>query len=54
VRDLSIGDSTWISLIVRDGLPIQPRGSSRVRAGDEVLVLTDPADEVAVRRVFGG
>ncbi|MFL6012419.1 MAG: potassium/proton antiporter [Gaiellaceae bacterium] len=54
VRDLSIGDSTWISLIVRDGMPIQPRGSSRVRAGDEVLVLTDPADEVAVRRVFEG
>jgi potassium/hydrogen antiporter len=54
VRDLSIGDSTWISLIVRDGMPTQPRGSSRVRAGDEVLVLTDPADEVALRRVFEG
>jgi potassium/hydrogen antiporter len=54
VRDLSIGDSTWISLIVRDGLPIQPRGSSRVRPGDEVLLLTDLADEVAVRRVFEG
>jgi cell volume regulation protein A len=54
IRDLSIGDSTWISLIVRDGLPIQPRGSSRVRPGDEVLLLTDPVDEVAVRRVFEG
>jgi cell volume regulation protein A len=54
VRDLAIGDSTWISLIVRDGVPIQPRGSSKVRVGDEVLVLTDPADEVAVRRVFQG
>jgi cell volume regulation protein A len=54
VRDLSIGDSTWISLIVRDGVPIQPRGSSKVRVGDEVLVLTEPTDELAVRRIFEG
>ena len=54
VRDLQIGDSTWISLIVRDGVPMQPRGSSRVREDDEVLVLTDPVDEPAVRRVFEG
>jgi cell volume regulation protein A len=54
VRDLAIGDSTWISLIVRDGVPIQPRGSSKIRVGDEVLVLTDPADEPVVRRVFEG
>jgi potassium/hydrogen antiporter len=54
VRDLAIGDSTWISLIVRDGLPMQPRGSSRIQPGDEVLVLTDPLDEQVVRRVFEG
>ncbi|HEY3070479.1 MAG TPA: potassium/proton antiporter [Gaiellaceae bacterium] len=54
VRDLPIGDRTWISLIVRDGVPIQPRGSSRIQPGDEVLVLTDPDDESAVRRVFEG
>jgi cell volume regulation protein A len=54
VRDLAIGDSSWISLIVRDGLPTQPRGSSRIRPDDEVLVLTDPVDEPVVRRVFEG
>ena len=54
VRDLSIGDSTWISLIVRDGVPIQPRGSSKIQVGDEVLVLTEPEDEPGVRRVFEG
>jgi cell volume regulation protein A len=53
VRDLPIGDRTWISLIVRDGVPIQPRGSSKIRPGDEVLVLTDPLDEPALLRVFG-
>jgi cell volume regulation protein A len=53
VRDLPIGDRTWISLIVRDGVPIQPRGSSEIQPGDEVLVLTDPVDEPALRRVFG-
>jgi potassium/hydrogen antiporter len=54
VRDLAIGDSTWISLIVRDGVPIQPRGSSKIQVGDEVLVLTEPEDELIVRRVFEG
>jgi cell volume regulation protein A len=54
VRDLPIGDAAWISLIVREGLPIQPRGSSTVVPGDEVLVLTDPEDEAALRRVFEG
>jgi potassium/hydrogen antiporter len=54
VRDLPIGARTWISLIVRDGLPIQPRGSSRVQPDDEVLVLIDPLEEAAVRRVFEG
>ena len=54
VREIAIGDSSWISLIVREGAPIQPRGSSRLEPGDEVLVLTDPADEAALRRVFEG
>lgn len=54
VRELSIGDSTWISLIVRDGVATQPRGSSVVREGDEVVVLTDPVDEPVVRRIFEG
>jgi Trk K+ transport system NAD-binding subunit len=54
VRDLPIGDGAWISLIVREGVPIQPRGSSKVVPGDEVLVLTDPEDEAALRRVFEG
>jgi potassium/hydrogen antiporter len=53
VRELPIGDRTWISLIVRDGVPIQPRGSSEIQPGDEVLVLTDPVDEPALKRVFG-
>jgi Trk K+ transport system NAD-binding subunit len=39
---------------VREGAPIQPRGSSKLEPGDEVLVLTDPADEAALRRVFEG
>jgi cell volume regulation protein A len=54
VRELRIGDSTWVSLIVRDGVAIQPRGSSTIKEGDEVLVLTDAEDEAAVRRVFEG
>ncbi|NMI01058.1 potassium/proton antiporter [Pseudonocardia sp. K10HN5] len=42
VRDLHLGHDIWISLVVRDGHPVQVRGDTRLRAGDEVLVLVDP------------
>ena len=42
VRELHLGDDIWISLVVRHGHALPVRAETRLRAGDEVLVLTDP------------
>jgi len=52
IRDLPIGERTWISLVIRDGEPRQARGSHAFAPGDEVLVLTETSDAPALRRLF--
>lgn len=52
IRDLPIGEDTWISLIVRDSRPIQPRGSVRLEPGDELLLLAGDRDRAALSAVF--
>lgn len=52
IRDLPIGEHGWISLIVRDGKPTQTRGSSVLRAGDEILVLAEGDEALTMQRVF--
>jgi potassium/hydrogen antiporter len=52
IRELPIGESSWIALVVRAGRPEQPRGSLRLEPGDEVVLLADPGDELALRAVF--
>jgi potassium/hydrogen antiporter len=52
VRDLPIGESTWLTLVVHDGEAVQPRGAYVLRASDEVLVLSEPGDEDTLRRLF--
>jgi potassium/hydrogen antiporter len=54
IRDLPIGEHTWISLVVRDGVPAQARGSLVLQPGDEVLVLTESEDAQALHRLFEG
>ena len=48
IRDLPLGEHAWISLVVRDGKPVQARGSLTLAAGDELLALveTDAAGEL--------
>jgi Trk K+ transport system NAD-binding subunit len=41
-----------VALVVRGGGTEQPRGSLRLEPGDEVVLLSDPAYEQALRRVF--
>jgi cell volume regulation protein A len=53
IRDLPLGERTWISLIVRDGQAHQARGSHVFQPGDELHVLTS-GDEVALQRLFEG
>ena len=52
--DLPIGERAWISMIIRNGEPAQPRGGTVIEAGDELLVLTETRDAKALRRLFEG
>ena len=54
IRDLPLGEHTWVSLVVRDGEALQPRGSHVLEPGDEVLLLSESHDIGALRRVFEG
>jgi cell volume regulation protein A len=52
IRDLPLGDETWISMVVRDGKARQARGSYRFEPGDEVLAIASPRDAPALSRLF--
>jgi cell volume regulation protein A len=54
IRDLPLGDHSWVSLILRGGGPIQPRGSVVFEPGDEVILLSDAVDAEALRLLFEG
>lgn len=54
IRDLPLGENAWISLVVRDGRPVQARGSLRLEQGDELLALVPAAEADELQRVFGG
>lgn len=45
VDGLDIGEDTWISLVVREGGIIPVSGSTQLRVGDEVLLITGDSDE---------
>jgi cell volume regulation protein A len=52
VRELHLGEDIWISLVVRHGHALPVHAETRLRAGDEVLVLTDPEATVDARALF--
>ena len=54
IRDLPLGEDTWISLVVREGEARHPRGSYVLAPNDEVHVLTSEVDIPALQRLFGG
>jgi cell volume regulation protein A len=54
IRDLPIGEGSWVSLVVREGKAEQARGSHVLAAEDEVLVLSEAEDDSALRRLFEG
>lgn len=45
-------EDAWISLVVRDNRLLPVRGDSRLRAGDELLVLADPDLDDVLRAAF--
>lgn len=54
IRDLPIGERSWISMVIRDGQPKQPRGSTELQPGDELLVLCESEDELKLSHLFEG
>jgi cell volume regulation protein A len=52
VRSLPLGKSAWVTLVVRDGAAIAPKGSLQLRAGDRVALLAEPEDTPALARLF--
>jgi cell volume regulation protein A len=54
ISELPLGEHSWISMVIRKGEPTQPRGSSVLEPGDELLVLSDQEDEQKLIRLFEG
>ena len=52
IRDLPIGDRTWISMVISEGHAQQARGSYRFEPGDEVLAIAAREDVPALQRLF--
>jgi cell volume regulation protein A len=52
VRELHHEDDFWISLIVREGRSLSVRADTTLRAGDEILVLTDPNTQADLGALF--
>jgi cell volume regulation protein A len=51
IRDLELGDA-WVGLIVREGEPIQARGTTKLRPGDELLVVASAESISQVEWLF--
>jgi NhaP-type Na+/H+ and K+/H+ antiporter len=41
-RLLDVGEDVWISFVIRDNQLVPVGGATSLRAGDEILALTDP------------
>jgi cell volume regulation protein A len=54
IRNLPIGEHAWIILVVRRGEAVRAGGSTRLEAGDEILVLAEERDAAQLRRLFEG
>jgi cell volume regulation protein A len=54
IGELAIGEDVWISLVIRDGQLVPVQGSTMLRAGDEILALTDPERTPDLTPVFTG
>jgi potassium/hydrogen antiporter len=52
LRSLPLGKNAWVTLVVREGAAVAPRGSLQLRAGDRVALLAEPEDTAALARLF--
>jgi len=52
VSELPCGEDVWVSMVIREGNLITAPGDTTLRAGDEVLLLSDPDNAPAIERLF--
>jgi cell volume regulation protein A len=50
---LGLDPADWVTMIVRDGRPLPPRGTLTLQPGDRVFLLADPARGPALEKLFG-
>lgn len=54
LRDLSLPSDSLIAVVLRNGEPMVPRGDTELRAGDQIVVITLPANHGPVIRALTG
>jgi trk system potassium uptake protein TrkA len=54
LKDIFLPENALVAVVVRDGRPIVPRGSSELRGGDRVVLITLPENHGPVLKVFTG
>jgi len=52
LRDLRLPAESLVAIVIRNGEPIFPGGSTTLRSGDEIITLTRTAHEEALRKAF--
>jgi cell volume regulation protein A len=52
IEDLPLGDDVWVSLVIRGGGLVTTRGDTTLRAGDDVLMISDPDNAPAIEALF--
>jgi len=53
VRELALPGGVVIAMVAREDKVIPPQGSTRIQAGDHVILVLQPGTEPLVERVFG-
>jgi potassium/hydrogen antiporter len=52
IQDMPLEEGVWVSLVIRAGNLIPVNGDTTLLAGDDVLVLADPDQGPALKRIF--
>lgn len=52
VDELRLGEDAWISLVIRESQSVHVRGSTRLAAGDEVVLLVDSTENASPEGLF--
>jgi potassium/hydrogen antiporter len=52
IGELPCGENAWVSLVIRNGNLITVASDTRLQAGDDLLLLADPAAAPSLAHLF--